>query len=121
VQAPTDNDIREWCRVCSVEEQIVDLIAALRAVESAYLEFRRQSRAGMKRVLGPHTLKRYKQTKVFRIYEHNVIPGLFQTVEYSAAMLSFWIKFLGTPNDVEEAVAVRAERQQVLYRGVRGS
>jgi transcriptional regulator with XRE-family HTH domain len=75
VQAPTDNDIREWCRVCSVEEQIVDLIAALRAVESAYLEFRRQSRAGMKRVLEPHTLKRYKQTKVFRIYEHNVIPA----------------------------------------------
>jgi transcriptional regulator with XRE-family HTH domain len=117
VQAPTDNDIREWCRACSVEEEIVDLIAALRAVESAYLEFRRQSRAGMKRVLGPHTLKRYKQTKVFRIYEHNIIPGLFQTVEYSAAMLSFWIKFLDTPNDVEEAVAVRAERQQVLYTG----
>jgi len=93
------------------------LIATVRAVESAYLEFRRQSRAGMKRVLGPHTLKRYEQTKVFRIYEHNVIPGLFQTVEYSAAMLSFWIKFLDTPNDVEDAVAVRVERQQVLYGG----
>jgi hypothetical protein len=117
VQAPTDNDIREWCRACEVEDQVADLIATLRAVESAYLEFRRQSRAGMKRVLGAHTLKRYEQTKVFRIYEHNVIPGLFQTVEYSTAMLSFWIKFLGTPNDVEDAVAIRAERQQVLYRG----
>lgn len=71
----------------------------------------------MKRVIGAHTLKRYEETKVFRIYEHNVIPGLFQTAEYAAAMLSFWIKFLGTPNDVEEAVAVRMERQKVLYRG----
>ncbi len=70
----------------------------------------------MKRVLGAHTLKRYEQTSFFRIYEHNVIPGLFQTGEYSAAMLSFWIKFLGTANDVEEAVAVRMERQRVLYR-----
>jgi transcriptional regulator with XRE-family HTH domain len=117
VQAPTDDDIREWCRVCSAEEQAADLIATSRAVESAYLEFRRQARVGMKRVLGAHTLKRYKQTNVFRIYEHNVIPGLFQTAEYSAAMLSFWIKFLGTPNDVEEAVAIRIGRQQVLYTG----
>ncbi|WP_026257745.1 helix-turn-helix domain-containing protein [Actinopolymorpha alba] len=115
-QAPTDHDIREWCRACSANDQIPDLIASLRAVESAYLEFRRQSRAGMKRVLGAHTLKRYEQTSFFRIYEHNVIPGLFQTGEYSAAMLSFWIKFLGTANDVEEAVAVRMERQRVLYR-----
>ncbi|MGH3937122.1 MAG: DUF5753 domain-containing protein, partial [Pseudonocardiaceae bacterium] len=45
------------------------------------------------------------------------IPGLFQTAEYSAAMLSFWIKFLGTPNDVEDAVAIRMQRQQVLYHG----
>ena len=75
VQAPTDGDIRDWCGACSAEEQAADLIATSRAVESAYLEFRRQARAGMKCVLGAHTLKRYKQTSVFRIYEHNVIPG----------------------------------------------
>ncbi len=32
-------------------------------------------------------------------------------------MLSFWIEFLGTSNDLDDAVAVRMERQQVLYRG----
>lgn len=117
VQTPTDKDLREWCRACGAEDHVADLIASLRALESAYLEFRRQGRAGMKRVLGPHTLKQYESTDVFRIYEHNVIPGLFQTAEYSAAMLAFWIKFLGTPNDVEEAVNVRIERQRVLYHG----
>jgi hypothetical protein len=71
----------------------------------------------MKRVLGAHTLALYERTKLFRIYEHNVIPGLFQTAEYSAAMLSFWIKFLGTVNDLEEAVEVRLERQRVIYKG----
>ncbi len=100
IQPPTDKDIREWCRACGAEDQIPDLIATLRAVESTYLEFRRQSRAGMKRVLGAHTLALYERTKVFRIYEHNVIPGLFQTAEYCQAMLSFWIKFLGTPDDL---------------------
>nr|MDT0660019.1 helix-turn-helix transcriptional regulator [Micromonospora sp. DSM 115978] len=116
VQPPTDSDIRAWCQACKAEGQAPDLIATLRAVESAYLEFRRQSRAGMKRVLGAHTVALYEQTSVFRIYEHNVIPGLFQTADYSAAMLSFWIDFLETPNDLDEAVAARMERQRVLYQ-----
>lgn len=114
VQSPTDQDIRDWCSVCGAEDQTADLIATLRAVESAYLEYRRQSRAGMKRVLGAHTLSRYDQTTVFRIYEHNVIPGLFQTPSYAAAMLEFWIGFLDTPNDVDDAVAIRIQRQKVL-------
>jgi transcriptional regulator with XRE-family HTH domain len=116
VQPPTDEDIREWCRVCGAEDQIPDLIATLRAVESAYLEFRRQARAGMKRVLGAHTVALYEHTTLFRIYEHNVIPGLFQTADYSTAMLSFWIDFLETPNDLDEAVAARMERQRVIYQ-----
>jgi transcriptional regulator with XRE-family HTH domain len=116
VQQPTDTDVRDWCRACGAEDQIPDLLAALRAVESAYVEFRRQSRAGMKRVLGAHTVALYEQTALFRIYEHNVIPGLFQTADYTAAMLSFWMDFLDAPNDLEEAVAARMERQRVLYQ-----
>ena len=116
VQTPTEADIREWCRACRVEEQVPDLLATLRTVRSAYLEFRRQARAGMKRVLGAHTPALYERTTLFRIYEHNVIPGLFQTADYTAAMLSFWIKFLETPDDLDDAVATRMERQQVLYR-----
>jgi hypothetical protein len=116
VQPPSDQDIRAWCRACGAEDQAADLIATLRAVESAYLEFRRQSRTGMKRVLGAHTVALYEQTTLFRIYEHNVIPGLFQTADYSAAMLSFWIDFLETPNDLGAAVAARIERQRVIYQ-----
>ncbi len=120
VQAPTDGDVRDWCDACSAQDQVPDLVATLRAVESAYLEFKRQARAGMKRVLGAHTVSRYERTTLFRIYEHNVIPGLFQTADYSAAMLSFWIEFLETQNDLDEAVAARIERQRVIYeRGKR--
>jgi hypothetical protein len=57
----------------------------------------------------------YEQTQSFRIYEHNVIPGLFQTADYAAAMLSFWVDFLGTSNDIGAAVAARMERQRVIY------
>lgn len=47
VQAPSDQDIRDWCRACGAEEQVPELIATARAVQSAYLEFRRQARSGM--------------------------------------------------------------------------
>lgn len=116
VQPPSDRDIRAWCRICGAEDQIGDLVATLRAVNSAYLEFRRQSRTGMKRVLGSGNVGLYERTTTFRVYEHNVIPGLLQTADYCAAMLSFWIDFLQTPNDLDEAVAARMERQRVLYQ-----
>ena len=116
VQAPSDRDIRDWCRACGAEEQVPDLVATARSVQSAYLEFRRQARAGMKRVLGAHTVPLYERTSLFRIYEHNAIPGLFQTAAYCAAMLSFWIDFLDVPDDLAAAVAARIERQRVLYQ-----
>jgi hypothetical protein len=115
VQLPADEDIRSWCRACRAEEQVPDLIATARVVESAYLEFKRQARAGMKRVVGAHTLPLYERTSQFRIYEHNVVPGLFQTAGYCAAMLSFWIGFLDTPADLDAAVAARMERQKVIF------
>jgi hypothetical protein len=70
----------------------------------------------MKRVLGAHTDELYRQTTLFRIYEHNVVPGLFQTADYCAAMLGFWIGFLETSNDLADAVDVRMRRQRLVSR-----
>jgi len=113
-QLPTDKDIRTWCAACKAEDQVPDLIATARAVESAYVEFRRQARAGLKRVVGPHTLERYLRTSTFRIFEHNAIPGLFQTVAYCESMVSFWIEFMKIPNDLRQAVDARMARNEVL-------
>ncbi|HEY4006022.1 MAG TPA: DUF5753 domain-containing protein [Pseudonocardia sp.] len=43
--------------------------------------------------------------------------GAFQTAAYSAAMLSFWINFLDAPNDIDQAVAIRMRRQDIIRRG----
>ncbi|MGW5383090.1 helix-turn-helix domain-containing protein [Nocardia sp. NPDC003963] len=43
VQQPSDDDIRAWCRACDADAHIADLIAALRVVDAAYIEFRRES------------------------------------------------------------------------------
>ena len=116
VQRPTDADIRTWCAVCATDTEAPDLIAQARSIESMYMEFRHRSRAGLKQLMrSPVPL--YERTAKFRIYEHNVIPGLFQTAGYIRAMLPFWFTFLGVRNDLEESVAARLERQSVLYDG----
>ena len=61
----------------------------------------------------------YDKTKLFRGYENTVVPGLFHTAEYAAAIFDWWSGFLDLPNDTEAAVAARMERQKVLYSGDR--
>ncbi|MEV5967786.1 helix-turn-helix transcriptional regulator [Kribbella sp. NPDC051952] len=115
VQAPTDLDIRVWCAACEAEEQVGDLIAQARSIQSMYMEFRHRTRSGMKQLmLSPIPL--YERTAQFRIYEHNAIPGIFQTPSYARAMLTFWFGFLNIQNDLDESVAARMQRQAVLYQ-----
>ena len=117
-QVPTDQDIRAWCEACDAEEQVASLIATAHAVESAYQEFKRQARAGMKHLTGPHTMERYAATTSFRIYEHQGIPAVFQTEAYCRSMAAFWIDFLGIPNDLDAAVADRMAKQEIVsWRG----
>lgn len=117
-QAPSEGNIRAWCHACKADDQVPDLIASARAIESMYVEWRRQTRAGMKRLmLKPVPL--YERTTLFRIYEHSTIPGLLQTAAYSAAILNYFIDFLGAPNDLDAAIEARMKRQEIVYSGNR--
>ncbi len=118
VQAPSEHDIQTWCRACGAEDQIPDLIATVRAIESMYVEWQRHLRAGLKRSQSS-SVPLYERTKLLRSYENTVMPGLFHTAEYAAAILRFWNDFLDLSNDVDDAVATRMERQRVLYTGAR--
>lgn len=113
VQAPTERNIRDWCIVCGAEDQIPDLIATARSVESAYLEWSRQSRAGMRRLGDLHSIATYRRTTTFRIHEPTVLPGIFQTEAYIRRMLAFWYAFLDAPDDTEATVAMKAERTAI--------
>src|SRR5689334_6119217 len=46
---PSEDDIRIWCRICQAESSVVDLIAAVRSIDTMYVEWRRQLRSGTKR------------------------------------------------------------------------
>lgn len=113
VQPPTERNIRDWCIACGAEDQIPDLIATARAVDSAYQEWTRQARAGMRRLGGAWTTANYRRTTTFRIHEPIVMPGIFQTEAYIRRMLRFWYAFLDAPDDTDATVAVKAERNAI--------
>ncbi|WP_233510771.1 DUF5753 domain-containing protein [Actinomadura craniellae] len=95
-----------------------DLIAALRAVDSMYVEWRRLERSGL-RHQQESRLPLYERTTRFRAYSSWLVPGLLQTRAYTAAVLHSIRRQAQLPDDVEAAVASRMERQRVLYEGGR--
>lgn len=115
-QTPSEDDIRTWCLHTNSGDQITDLIATVRHIEAMYVEWRR--------VLGTGTRRRQQsfreleeQTQLMCWYEPLLIPGILHTAEYAAAILRRVIDFYQVPDDLEEGVAARMERQQILYRG----
>ncbi|MEV0710404.1 helix-turn-helix domain-containing protein [Nocardia aurea] len=113
---PSDADLRAYCTHADAVEQLPDLTATLNNLEAAYLEWRRILSTGTKRAQHD-TVRLAQQTKLTRIYQPIMIPGLLQTADYARGALRRSIDFFGVPNDVEHGVAKRLERQQVLYHG----
>lgn len=113
-RTPSQADIREWCRICGKEDQAPELIAAARDVETMYAEWRRQLRAGMRRSQAAR-LPVYERTRLFRLYEPALIPGIFQTAQYAAAVIRSFLAFTQAARDVNEAVAARMEWQRIIY------
>lgn len=116
--APSENDIRLWCTASGSTGQIPDLIAALRAVESMYTEWRRMERTGLL-AAQVSVANIYQRTRAFRVYASRVVPGMVQTREYTAAVLHSIQRSRVLIDDVEEAVEARMERQRMLFSGHR--
>ncbi|MGW4201699.1 Scr1 family TA system antitoxin-like transcriptional regulator [Streptomyces sp. NPDC004726] len=112
---PSDADIRAWCTACGAEEQAADIIAASRAAESMYLEWKRLQRTGL-RQLQESRVPLYERTALFRGYASHLVPGLLQTPAYATALLTSISRFHGTPDDTDIAVPARIARAAVGQR-----
>jgi transcriptional regulator with XRE-family HTH domain len=114
-QSPSEEDLRTWCRFCRADDQIDDLIVAVRDIEAIYVEWRRRLRTGTK-ARQVKSLALEADTELMRWYEPVLIPGLLQTAEYAAEILHRVITFYEVPDDVDVGVSARMQRQQILYR-----
>jgi transcriptional regulator with XRE-family HTH domain len=117
-QTPGEEDLRLWCEHCQAPDQLPDLIAAARSIETQFAEWRRIMRGGTRR-RQQASAAAYERARLFRIYEPAVVPGLLQTREYAVAVLSTFIDFVRVPDDAGEGAAARLERQRVLTHGDR--
>ncbi|MET8364123.1 helix-turn-helix transcriptional regulator [Micromonospora sp. NPDC005194] len=116
-QTPTEDDLRAWGQHCRVPDQVPDLIATVRNIEAMYVEWRRMLRTGTKR--RQETSRTIEsETRLFRWYEPVLVPGILHTAEYAAAVMARVIEFYQIPDDLEAGVAVRMQRQQILYHGI---
>jgi transcriptional regulator with XRE-family HTH domain len=113
-RTPSQADIRDWCRICGAVDQVPDLIAAARNIETSYAEWRRQLRAGMRRSQAAR-LPLYERTRLFRLYEPALVPGILQTAQYAAAVIGSFLAFSQAATDLNEAVAARMEWQKIIY------
>jgi len=117
-QNASEDDIRVWCEKTGREAEVQDLIATVRHIDELWLEWRRLLQTGAEG-RQKQALPLYRKTKVFRIWEPNVVWGTLQTAEYAEAIFEEVARLYDTPGDMEAAVAKRLERQQYLYQGDR--
>ncbi|MGW7351019.1 helix-turn-helix domain-containing protein [Streptomyces sp. NPDC054784] len=117
-QNASEEDIRAWCGTTGQERHLPDLIATVRHIDELWLEWRRQLQTGAA-ARQQKSLPVYAKTKVFRVWNPNMVWGTFQTAEYAAEVFRQAVRFYEFPDDVEAAVAKRLERQRYLYEGER--
>jgi transcriptional regulator with XRE-family HTH domain len=114
-QTPTDDDIRAWTAATNAKEQTVSLLAALHNLELQHAEWQRVLKAGMKS--HQSTLSQIdEKTRLYRGFDNTLIPGLIQTPEYARARFAQVVMVHRVPNDINEAVKARMQRQEMLYR-----
>lgn len=114
-QTPTDADIQAWAQATDGVDEADALLASLHTLEAQYAEWQRVLGTGM----GQHQnqLAEVEQrVRFIRAFTVTVIPGLLQTAEYARERLTEGIHIHKVPNDLDEAVRGRIQRQEILYR-----
>ncbi len=114
-QTPSQADLQAWSVACGRPDLAAELIASLESLEGQYVEFRRLFR-GRQHVAQEAIAEVEAAASATLNFESVLVPGLLQTPEYARAILSERLEDIAGVDDVDDAVAVRMQRQQVLYR-----
>jgi transcriptional regulator with XRE-family HTH domain len=113
---PSDADVRAWCAACGHPDLAGELIAESRQADELYQQWKRLTRGGLRR-LQETFLGLHQGSRTQRAYVSNVIPGFLQTADYARALLTTIGRFYGTPDDIDQAVTARRERERILHYG----
>ena len=112
-QAPSQQDIRDWTRITDAQHQTDALLASLHTLEMQHAEWQRLLKHGSR----PHQdeiAQLDAKTRLFRVFEATVVPGIVQTAGYARYRLAQGITLFNAPNDLDAAIEARAKRQEIL-------
>ena len=112
-QMPSADDIRTWTAECGHPEAADDLLDLLSDVQAVHRRWRTRLRRG--HAAGQDDLdRRTREAKRVRSAQVLIMPGLIQTASYARSILAQIAPTYGT-QDLEETVAARMRRQEILY------
>jgi transcriptional regulator with XRE-family HTH domain len=114
-QTPTSTDLERWVAAVGRPEAAGALSEELATLETFYQEYRRRLRSGM-RSRQQEAFDMEAKARLIRVFDMHYVTAFFQTADYARQMLAKGARLHGAPNDVDEAVAVRLRRQELLYR-----
>ena len=114
-QTPSADDIRAWTRGTGAEARTEELLLELQVLEERHADWQRVLRPGLRRHQR-EILELDAKTRLFRVFESTVVPGLLQTPDYAKSQLAQGVVLHGAANDVNQAVQARMKRQEMLYR-----
>lgn len=113
-QTPTDEDVRSWCRATQAKNATKALLADLNTLQTRHREWQRVMRGGL--AAEQAAMGRQEQsTRIFRCFQSAIVPGLLQTPGYAAGIIERVSRRSGQTMDIDEVVAARMRRQEILY------
>jgi hypothetical protein len=93
-------------------EELVDLLGEAHAIQ---LEWKQRMRRGQTRVQETYS-QLIEGARTIRNFQVAAVPGLLQIPDYARRLIAEMVEVHGLEiDDVEQAVAVRMQRQHVLY------
>ncbi|MDA8371980.1 MAG: helix-turn-helix transcriptional regulator [Nocardiopsaceae bacterium] len=114
-QTPSVAEVTAWAQACGNTGTAADLISRLNALESMWVEWKRQLHGGLDGIQS-RLASDEERVRLFRVFEPMIIPGLLQTPGYAHAVLESVNRKNGSASSVGDAVEQRMRRQGVLYR-----
>ncbi len=114
-QTATPEDLQQWAAACGQPAAYDELRARLAGFESHIRSWRRQLTSGHKSVQDAAAME-HERTQVLTIWENCLIPGMLQIPDYARHVFVRHAELMRSPQDTEDAVRARIQRQEMLYQ-----
>jgi len=114
-QTASEHDIVSWVEAAEGPADLVDeLLAVLRSIQADYVTWRRDLRTGVGAKQRSFLQLEHRTTSI-RGFETCVMPGLLQTPDYARFRIAEMPSLHNASDDIQAALAIRMQRQQVIY------